>query len=261
MQKANDGEFAGVDNPERIRTIVTAGAALQGLFTAGQVYRDLFNFVSNVEVTGGRGPQAETATQEKIISAHAGAGIGHMQGEVDKLMTQAGENLLWYAHHHPELLMTSEYKAAGTKGVNRKLYPSGSPHRPRRDWPFDRSKLTVVPYSYRRKSPDERLQFVQGVLGLLTPLLPMLAQQGVALDGNALIQIFSELGDAPELQDLFTAASAAGQQGPQGAHERTLPGQTQRTYTRQSQPQPEAPGQAVAEMSPQDFGSQQGATA
>jgi hypothetical protein len=96
------------------------------------------------------------------------------------------------------------------------------------------------------------------VLGLLTPMLPVLAQQGVALDAHNLIDVFAELGDAPELSDLFTAAPPMGEQGPVGSHERTLPGNTERTYTRNSNPQPGGtPGQTVAEMSPQDFGAGQ----
>jgi hypothetical protein len=94
-------------------------------------------------------------------------------------------------------------------------------------------------------------------------MLPVLAQQGVALDAHNLIDVFAELGDAPELQDLFTAAPPMGDQGPAGgSHERTLPGNTERTYTRNSNPQqPEGADQAAAEASPADFGQTQGAAA
>lgn len=261
IKKAMDGEFVPVDNPDRIKTYVSAGAALNGLFAAANVYKELFSFVGgNLELLAGRSAQSRTATQDKILNQNAGAGIGAMHGEVEKLMAAAGENLLWYAHHHPELVMQSEYKLAGTKGVTRQLYPADSEMKPRRDWPFNRAKLRLDPYSIRHKSPDERLAFVQGVLGMLTPMLPLLSQQGVALDANALIDVFADLGDAPELRDLFTAAPPMGEAGSSGSHERTLASDTERTYTRNSNPQPKGADQQVAEMSPEDFGaSQQGA--
>lgn len=262
IKEAADGHFVPVDNPDKIKTLVTAGAALQGLFLAAGVYKDLFNHISNVDVIGGRGPQTGTVGQEKIVNANAGVGIAAMHGEVATFMSAVGENLLWYAHHHPELTMESEYKLPGTRGVNRKLYPASSEKYPRRDWPFNRAKLRIDPYSLRRKEPEERLAFVQGVLGMLTPLLPILAGQGVALDAHALVETLAYLGDAPELNDLFTAAPApTGGESEGGSHERTLPGQTERTYTRNSNPQPDRPDQKVAEMSPADFGATQGAAA
>jgi hypothetical protein len=261
IKKASDGEFVPVDNPDKIKAVVTAGAALDGIFRAAEIYKNLFSYAGgNLEVLGGRSPQTRTVGQEKILNANAGGGIAAMHGEVDKLMTEAGHALLWYAHHHPELVMQSEYKVPGTPGVNRVLYPRGHALRPQRDYAFNVAKYTLDPYSIRHKEPDERLAFIQSVMGLFTPLMPVLAQSGVALDANELIQIFAELGDSPALGRLFTAAPAPGEGMPGGSHERTLPGNTERTYTRQSSTSaPGGAGQAAAEMSPQDFGQGQAA--
>jgi hypothetical protein len=43
IKKANDGEFVPVDNPDKIKTYVTAGAAVQGLMLAAGMYKDLFS--------------------------------------------------------------------------------------------------------------------------------------------------------------------------------------------------------------------------
>ena len=44
IQKAMDGSLVPVENPDKIKTVVTAGAAIQGLLTAAAVYKDLFSF-------------------------------------------------------------------------------------------------------------------------------------------------------------------------------------------------------------------------
>lgn len=252
-----DGDMVPVDNPDKIQQVVTAGAAVQGLFVALATYKDLFSFSGgNLELLGGRAAQSKTATQDKILAANAGGGISSMHDQVSKILSAAGENLLWYAHHHPQLVMESEYKPAGSRGVLRRLHPAGGPH-PNRDFPFKRSKLRIDPYSVRYRDPQERLAFVQGVVTMFTPLLPMLAQQGVALDANGLVQLFAELGDCPELVDAFTIAQQQAGQGAGVSHERTLAPQTDRSYTRTNNPQPQGAQQQMAEMSPSDFGQQQ----
>jgi hypothetical protein len=79
--------------PGQDQDLVTAGAALQGCSCAAAgMYKDLFSYTGgNLEVMGGRSPQAKTATQEKILNANAGAGIDSMHGEVEKLMARPGK--------------------------------------------------------------------------------------------------------------------------------------------------------------------------
>lgn len=257
IQKSSDGDMVPVTDPDRIKPVVTAGAAIQGLLQTGEVYKNEFSFMgSNLELLGGRGAQSRTATQDKILNQNAGGQIEGMRAQVEAFVAAVGESVWWYAHNHPQLVMESRYKASGSRGVNRRLYPADSPQGPRRDFPFHRAKLRLDPYSIRHKTPEERLAYVTQVLGQLTPLMPLLQQQGVVIDANFLVSLFADYGDAPELTELFTARPPPGDgAGPSGGHERTLPGQTDRTYTRRNEPQGDQPGQAVGEMSPSDFGA------
>lgn len=257
IKKAIDGQMVPVSDPDRIKTIVTSGSAIQGLFAAAEAYKTLFSFVGgNLELIAGRGAQSRTATQDKILNANAGSGISSLHDAVDTFMAEVGSALLWYAHNHPQLVMKSEYRVAGHKGVTRMLHPAGSRQSPRRDFNFNEFSIRVDPYSLRYKGPEERLAFVNQVLQTFAPMLQVFASQGITLDANALLSLFAEYGDAPELTDIFTIAQPPGEGGQAGgpSHDRQMPLQTERTYTRNSNPQPDQPGQAAAEMSKDDFG-------
>lgn len=254
IQDSNDGDLVPVQDPDRIKPYISGGAALQGLLLAADNYKNLFSFVGgNLELLGGRAAQSKTATQDKLLNANAGGGIEAMHGHVEDFFAGVGESLLWYAHYHPELVMKAEYKVPGAAPALRELYPAESPQEPRRDYPFHRAKLRIQPYSLRHKSPGEILAFVASTVNQFTPMLPLLQQQGIAMDANRLMDIFAEYGDTPQLKEVFTIQEPAGE-GVGGSHERTLPTDTERTYTREGG-QDQGPGaaQQLAEMSANAF--------
>lgn len=263
IRRASDGDLVPVQDPDRIKPMVNGGATVQGLLTAAEIYKGLFNDIGgNLSLLRGSAAQSRTATQDKILNQNAGGGVEAMHGEVQRFMAEVGESLLWYAHYHPELVMESEYKVPGHAGINRKLFPGRADLPPglhQRDFPFHRAKLRLDPYSIRHRTPEERLAFVNSVVQQFTAMLPILAQQGIAMDANFLVSLFSEYGDAPELKELFTTHAPPGDDAPaSGGHERTLPTNTERTYNRRDEGgQPQGPGQALGEMSGADFGAAQ----
>lgn len=253
LQKANHLDYVPCEDPESIKAISLGGQLVQPLLTAANVIRQLFDFLAgNLSLLRGSAAQSRTATQDKILAQNSGMGVQAMQGKVETAMAKIGERMLWYAHYHPQLVMESEYKVPGHRGANRLLHPPGSPIGPARNFPFSRTKMRLDPYSIRHKTPEERLAFIQGIVGQLMPLMPILAQSGTMLDANALIEIQSELGDEPRLKDIFTVQEppqAEPGQGPAGLpHTRMLPTQTERTYNRRDVSQPQSAESQLAEM-------------
>lgn len=259
LRKADHLSFVPMDRPEDVRPIVSGGQFVQGLLTAAETYRGLFDFLAgNLALLGGRQAQSKTATQDKILNANAGAGIGFMHGCVQSTMSRVGQSLLWYAHRHPELVMKTFQKIPGTKGITRTLYPAGDERGRNRGFELPADAVRLDPYSIRYRTPEERLAGISQVVDKLVPITPILQQQGIVMDANFLVETFAELMDEPRLSQLFKTRPVPGaEQGgaTEPPHGKTLPSQTERTYTRRDESQPEGPEQGLAEMSPQDFGA------
>ncbi len=259
LAKASHTDFVAVSRPDNFKLHVSGGSFVQGLAVAGKMYEGIFEMLGgSLSTIGGRKQNASTATQEKILNQNAGAQIEQMADTVNVALGKVGESLLWYAHHHPELVMRAEYKVPGARGVQRHLYPPGHPQQPNRSFPWHLAKLRVDGYSIRRKTPDERLQLVNAVMDRLAPLTPLLRQAGVMLDVNYLLRLYAELGDEPRLEELYSSQEppTQGDAGQEGLpHTQTLPAKTERSYTRRNVSAEPGAGQMLGELSPQGFGA------
>lgn len=252
LQKANHLSYAPVENPEMIKAVSMGGATIQPLMVTAQGFRQLFDTMGgNLSLLRGAAAQSKTATQDKILNQNAGGTVNAMQGKVETFMSKLGESMLWFAHHHPELVMESRYEAPGSRGRTRRLYPPGSARTPARNHPFHRSRLTIDPFSIRHRGPEEMLGTINQIVGQLMPMLPMLQQSGQMLDANLLVQIQSELANLPIIKRLFVTREPPSAEGDKGlSHGKTLPNQTERTYNRNdvSNGQPPGADQQMAEL-------------
>ena len=95
--------------------------------------------------------------------------------------------------------------------------------------------VKVDPYSLPRQTPQSRLAFINQVLQTIGPFMQALQQQGIELDGNALLDLFAKYGDEPDLQKVFHYAESAGPPESQGDGSAPgMPANTTRTYERYS---------------------------
>lgn len=256
LRLANHLDFVPMEDPEAFKVISMGGTLVQPLLTAAAVYQDLFNFQGgNLSLLGGRKAQSDTLGQDKILNANAGSGVVAMQNKVQAFMSALGASMMWYAHHHPELVMESEYRPQGSRGINRKLYPASVKDKPNRDFPFSRSKMRLDAYSIQHKTPEERLAAIMTLVDKITPMLPLAAQQNIQVDMEALVDVMAEYSDLPEFKSVLTVREAVPQgEGPAGgSHERTMPTATERTYTRRDEGGEEGAAQKLAEMSAVEF--------
>jgi len=72
--------------------------------------------------------------------------------------------------------------------------------------PYYFHEVDIHPYSMTFQSPTERLNSVnQVMMNVLLPAMPMLQEQGLALNLREYLRIFSKYADLPELNNLITS--------------------------------------------------------
>lgn len=240
LMEADDGEILKVDNPERIKQVVTGGQALPNLWLMANGLRDLVSFVGgNLELLGGRSPQSKTAKQDEMLNQNAGAGVNDLQEFAIKFVSQVGKAYCWYWWHDPFKVMHVPFSPDGLPEIQtvRKIAPQDRMAR------FADLDIRVDPYSMTTKTPEIRMtnldQIVQQVI---IPMMatPMWQASGLSFDLQAYLSLASKYRDMPELSDLISIQEPMqGAEQPQGGGE-AQPGQPQETtrnYVRENVPQ------------------------
>lgn len=231
--KANDGELIGVDGDPKSFQMVTFNGPSNELFQFGTQLRQLFSWLAgNLDVQGGLEPQSRTATQDTMLNANASGQTANLQDDVTNLAQTVLRRLCWYWHHDPLSVQESGLTLPGSKvSTLRRVGPQD-----RQRVPFEDMEIKVDPYSMPHQTPQSRLKALNDVMqGVLTPLMPLLQQQGIQIDVNAYLQKYAQYVDMPDLTDLATIAEPPQQDT--GGEQPRMPAQTQRTYTRENVPQ------------------------
>jgi hypothetical protein len=212
IKQASDGEIIQADNADSAKEVAFGGPA-QVLMLHGQELRQLFDFIGgNLALLGGRAPQSRTASQDKMLNENASTGVADMQGTVVTGVSRVMKAMCWFHWMHPQKVMNTQKAIPGTDDyISRTLHPYNTDAANHADLMARKAtmrvgampNLRVDPYSLTHKSPQERLQFFTAVLTQLQPYLQMLQQQNIMVDFNALLEVFSKLGDEPELKKVF----------------------------------------------------------
>ncbi len=103
--------------------------------------------------------------------------------------------------------------------------------------PFEDMEVRADPYSLPHQTPKSRLDALNQIMqNILTPMMPLLQQQGITIDINAYLQKVAQYLDMPDLVDVVTIQEAPdpAQQGGGGPEQPKMPSQTERTYTREN---------------------------
>lgn len=234
INEASDGETVRVDQPDRFKQEVISGNHVQLLTGIVTVLKDLFSFVGgNLELLGGRGPQAKTASQDQLLNANASAGVADMQQKTVDHAASVLRALGWYWWNHPEKVMTSQHALPGLPGlaITRHVTPAM-----RRQGRWEDLELRVDPYSLRYQSPQQRLQSLMQIMQtIVMPIMPILQTQGISVDLNTLLRKVGEYTDQPDLPEILTIQAPA-QGGDSGGEPPRMPQQTERSYTRTNVP-------------------------
>lgn len=241
VQDAKDGEIVLVGNPEMIRQVVFGGPDPnnQQFFEAS---RSLFSWLAgNLDILAGLQSQAKTLGQEKLLNQNSSRSIVHMEGRVNRHLSDSLEALGWYYHHHPTLAMETVKKLDYSPNpIMRTVHPATANVDPRenhiRNFPYDKMRVKVNPYSLPYSTPAEKSQALQAIImNVLTPMMGPLREAGYQFDVAQFTEIIAKYDDMPELRRLFQMAPPPEPEGgrPQGeAHDKTMAPNTSRTNVR-----------------------------
>lgn len=241
ITEARDGEVVRMDNPDKIKPMGFGGADPGNQQFALGLWDFLNKLGGNLELMGGLGAQSKTATQDKMLNANAGMSVRWMQQAMVSHTAKVVEALCWFWHHHPQKVMTSYHEIEGLSNpIQRKVTPQE-----RMRIPFESLSVKVDPYSLQHQSPDEKLTFLNQVVGqIVIPLMPLLEKQGISIDINKYVEKVAEYGSSYDLMDIITTIEpsdgGASSEGP------TKPGNTSRTYNRVNASEKTESGQRTA---------------
>jgi len=229
--KSDDGDTMRMDNPDKTREFRFGGADEANLIFFTHV-KELFNYYGgNLELLGGLGPQADTATQEKMLAAGAGKRISHMQARFLTSVTRVVKDLIWWMWNDPQInipytfrVPNTEYERPATwdREVQRGEYLSYN--------------YQIEPYSMAHRTPEMRAeQIMQLYERLLIPLAPLAAEQGVTPDIAETLRTIGGYKNMHELERLIMFSEPNPDLNPVGTPPtHRMPQSTTRTYNRVS---------------------------
>lgn len=186
----------------------------------------------SLSLLGGMGPQAKTATQDRLLNQNAGLGVQDMQGVTVKFAASVLRGLCWYWWHDPFRTMETELPLPGLAdmALRRRVTPE---QRQRVKWSDLRIK--VDPYSLQEQTPQSKAQEIdQMVMQILLPMMQLLQAQGVQFDINAYLSKRSELRQMPEIMDFVTIGEPPAETGTPGPGQPARPAETTRNYVREN---------------------------
>jgi len=108
----------------------------------------------------------------------------------------------------------------------------------------------IEPYSMQRESPQTRLATIQNVINVLTPLAPLMQQQGVSINIEGYLRTMARYTNMTELTDFISFGNPQQPTGnPIGTPPTKMAPQTSRTYNRVSTSTPTQQGKNAAMVS------------
>lgn len=234
VQNANDGEIIRCDNPDKAKPATFGGPNQANFQLAIETEKKFSEKAGNLELLGGTGPQAKTATQDKLLNENAGRAIQDMQQTVIKHTSGVLKALCWYWYHDPRNVMKTNFSVPGLPNIStvRTVTP---PDRQR--VPFEELKIEVDPYSLTYQTPQSRLQTItQTFTSFIVPMMPLLQQQGIGLDLNALLNKVGKYADMPDLIDFVKFIQPPDNEAASPADQPQVgkPAETTRNYNRTS---------------------------
>ncbi len=169
--------------------------------------KDLYSYLAgNLDSLGGLSPQAETATQERLIAQAGSARIRAMGMRIDDFCKKIFKRLAWYLWTDP--VRKSRY-VKPVKGTDIEVVGEWTPET--RDGDFLDYDFDVDVYSLQEDSPATKLQKFGAVFQqYIVPLLPELQAQGAHLNLQAVLAYVARYGNLPEVGEFVEFASPDG---------------------------------------------------
>jgi len=196
LQNAADGEMIRLDDPDAIKTYKFGGIDQQTLGFMLQT-KSLFTYLGgNLDALGGLGTQSDTVGQDKLISQSASNRVADMQSQVISFVKETVTAIAQHLFEDRFVKMELEKSVGKNGSIKVPFVYEGS----KAEGEFVNFSIDVQPHSLQQSTPGMKLQALTQVMGqFINPLMPMMQQQGLALDVRKLISMLGEYTQLPDL--------------------------------------------------------------
>lgn len=208
LKVATDGE--GIRYNGGKPEVIEMGGVNQPTLAFALTIRDLFNAIAgNLDALGGLSAQADTASQEKLVSEAASARLKDMGDCVVEFTKAIFRRLAWYVWTDPvrERRYVKVFSAKHGIAVNKLWTPET------RDGDYLDYNFDIDVFSMQDDGPATRVQklmtFIERVI---LPFQPMMEAQGIAIDLKAVVDYIARNSNMPELSTMVVSMNGE-QQG------------------------------------------------
>jgi hypothetical protein len=197
IEKASDGEWTRVDNPESVNVMKMGGVDPQNQAFTHSMKDTYDRMAGNLQMMAGLGPQSDTLGQDKLIHGAVTKREANMQYRVVDFTSRICRDLGSLLWQDQVLEIPQDFETSGIR-VRADWNPEV------REGDFIDYNFSIEPYSMMYKSPSERMQGINNfVTQIALPMEGMMQQYGGTIDIQELVQMYSELMDMPRLKQII----------------------------------------------------------
>lgn len=228
IRTAQHGKVIKVRNADGIRK-ESFGGVSQNLASASVLTSEWYDRMDDgLKSRAGLGGSASTATEAGILAQSSGNMMTSNLQTVLEFYSAVGNGLRCMMWDDDMYNADTTYEHEELPG-----YTIPAPWRPGfRMGEREHYNCRVVPYTIRFESPEQKASKLLGTIERLAPLLPTFAQQGRAIDPDAMLEILADAGQ-PEIRKLFQITDPV--EPPTGGERPLQSPNTTRTQIRKSE--------------------------
>ena len=215
--------------------------------------KDINNVLAgNLDSLGGLSPQADTATQEKLISEASSARVQDMADRTVAFAKEIFKRLAWYVWTDPVRRRT--FRKVASRQFNLGITKEWTPET--RDGDFIDYNFDIDVFSMRDDSPSSRVQKILTILDrAVGPYQQQLMEQGAYIDMRELVDLLGKYSGVPEITEIVkfadrpeTGPGTPPKGNPTPSYVSTKAPVTHRTYERVNRPGATRQGRDAAMM-------------
>jgi len=196
IEKASDGEWTRVDNPDSVNVMKMGGVDPQNQAFAHSMKDTYDRMAGNLQMMAGLGPQSDTLGQDKLIHGAVSKREANMQYRVVDFTSRICRDLGALLWQDQVLEIPQDFETSGIK-VRADWTPEV------REGDFIDYNFAIEPFSMMYKSPSERMQGISNfVTQIALPMEGMMQQYGGTIDIQELVEMYAELMDMPRLKQI-----------------------------------------------------------
>ena len=196
LERASDGEWTRVDNPDSVNVLKMGGVDPSNQAFAHSMKDTFDRMAGNLQMMAGLGPQADTLGQDKLIHGAVSKREANMQYRVVNFTGNICRDLGSLLWQDEVLEIPQEFDTSGVT-VRADWTPEV------REGNFIDYNFSIEPFSMMYKSPSERMQGISNfVTQIALPMEGMMQQYGGTIDIQELVELYAELMDLPRLKQI-----------------------------------------------------------